>query len=60
MASSRKSAEYQAKEKSKITQTSVIPQKPHMHSMMEINVLQECKSKYIKHITQNGIVRFFV
>lgn len=57
MASSRKSAKYQAKEKAKKTPT--IPQNPHMHSLTEINVLWECKSKYVKNVTQNDIVRFF-
>lgn len=57
MASSRKSAEYQAKEKAKKPPT--IPPNPHMHSLIEINVLWECKSKYVKNVTQTGIVRFF-
>lgn len=58
MARSRKSAEYQAKEKAK-SQTSIIPQNPHVHSLIEINVLWECKSKYVRNVTQNDIERFF-
>lgn len=58
MASSRKSAEYQAKEKAK-PQTPIIPQNPYVQSLIEINVLWECKSKYVRNVTQNDIVRFF-
>lgn len=59
MASSRKSAEYQAEEKVKKPQTSTIPQNLHVHNLTEINVLWEYKSKYVKNATQNDIVRFF-
>lgn len=58
MASSSKSTEYQAKEKTKKTQTPTIPPNPHVHSLIEINVLWECKSKYVKNVTRNYIVRF--
>lgn len=35
------------------------PQNLHVHSLTEINVLWEYKSKYVKNATQNDIVRFF-
>lgn len=42
MASSRKSAEYQAEEKVGKPLTSTIPQNPHVHNLTEMNVLGEC------------------
>lgn len=61
MASFKKNAEYQAKEKAKKKnpKTQQTPKKPCVCSMIETNVLWEYKSKYVKNVTQNDTVRFF-